>query len=117
MMEDISVEQVKQQLGHQEIAKHIEIDEIETIDLEWGRSISSITYKIVGTRPDGKAFSISSKFVLPKSSRKNFIPFESVTKETAISWVKSLDPDYLPIESEVNASLTTKVQSIKNPWS
>ena len=30
-MEDISVEQVKQQLGHQEIAKHIEIDEIETI--------------------------------------------------------------------------------------
>ena len=116
MMEDLSVEQVKQQFGHQEIVKHIEIDQIETIDLEWGRSISSITYKIVGTRLDGKAFSISSKFVLPKSSRKDFIPFESVTKETAISWVKTLDPDYLPITSEVNATLTTRVESIKNPW-
>lgn len=116
MMEDISIEQVKQQFGHQEITKHIEIDEIETIDLEWGRSIHSITYKIVGTCLSGKTFSISSKFALPKSSRENFIPFESVSKETAISWVKSLDPDYLPIASEVNATLTTKVETIKTPW-
>lgn len=116
MMEDLSVEQVKQQFGHQEIVKHIEIDEIETIDLEWGRSINSITYKVVGAGPSGKTFSISSKFVLPKSSRKNFIPFDSVTKETAISWVKSLDPDYIPTESKVNETLTTRVESIKNPW-
>ena len=115
-MEDKSVEEVRQQLGYVEVKKIIEIGEIEVINLDYGKVINSVRYKIIGRDSSGRTSEIESKFILPKSKKENFISFESVTKELVCEWIKSLDENYLPLSSEVNEKLARRIEIIKNPW-
>ena len=115
-MEDPAIQQINQQLDFIGVQKQIDIVELQVTDLDYGKSITVVKYKIIGTASSGKTTEVESEFILPKSQEKNFIPYEDVTEELVSKWIKSLDDNYLPLSSNVNEELARRVEVIKNPW-
>ena len=115
-MEDPSIQQINQQLDFIGVQKQINIVELQVTDLDYGKSITVVKYKITGTALSGKTTEVESEFILPKSKKENFIPYEDVTEELVSKWIKSLDDNYLPLSSNVNEELARRVEVIKNPW-
>lgn len=116
-MEDPSIQEIPQQLDFIGAQKEINVVELQVTDLDYGKSITVIKYKITGTSSSGKTTEVETEFILPKSQRENFIPYEDVTKELVSKWIESLDENYLPLSSKVNEELARRVEVIKNPWS
>ena len=115
-MEDPAIQQINQQLDFIGVQKQIDIVELQVTDLDYGKSITVVKYKIIGTTSSGKTTEVESEFILPKSKKENFIPYENVTEELVSKWIKSLDDNYLPLSSKVNEELARRVEVIKNPW-
>ena len=115
-MEDPAIQQINQQLDFIGVQKQINIVELQVTDLDYGKSITVVKYKITGTALSGKTTEVESEFILPKSKKENFIPYEDVTEELVSKWIKSLDDNYLPLSSNVNEELARRVEVIKNPW-
>ena len=115
-MEDPAIQQINQQLDFIGVQKQINIVELQVTDLDYGKSITVVKYKIPGTASSGKTTEVESEFILPKSQEKNFIPYKDVTEELVSKWIKSLDDNYLPLSSNVNEELARRVEVIKNPW-
>ena len=115
-MEDPSIQQINQQLDFIGVQKQINIVELQVTDLDYGKSITVVKYKIIGTASSGKTTEVESEFILPKSQRENFTPYEDVTEDLVSKWIESLDENYLSLSSKVNEELAKRVEVIKNPW-
>ena len=107
---------INQQLDFIGVQKQINVIELQVTDLDYGKSITVVKYKITGTASSGKTTEVESEFILPKSQEKNFIPYKDVTEELVSKWIKSLDDNYLPLSSKVNEELAKRVEVVKNPW-
>ena len=97
-MEDPAIQQINQQLDFIGVQKQINIVELQVTDLDYGKSITVVKYKITGTASSGKTTEVESEFILPKSQEKNFIPYEDVTEELVSKWIKSLDDNLIITE-------------------
>ena len=115
-MEDPSIQQINQQLDFIGVQKQINIIELQVTDLDYGKSITVVKYKITGTASSGKTIEVESEFILPKSQRENFTPYEDVTEDLVSKWIESLDENYLSLSSKVNEELAKRVEVVKNPW-
>ena len=115
-MEDPSIQQINQQLDFIGVQKQINVIELQVTDLDYGKSITVVKYKITGNASSGKTTEVESEFILPKSQRENFIPYEDVTEDLVSKWIESLDENYLSLSSKVNEELAKRVEVIKNPW-
>ena len=115
-MEDPAIQQINQQLDFIGVQKQINIVELQVTDLDYGKSITVVKYKITGTALSGKTTEVESEFILPKSQEKNFIPYEDVTEDLVSKWIESLDENYLSLSSKVNEELAKRVEVVKNPW-
>ena len=78
-MEDPSIQQINQQLDFIGVQKQINVVELQVTDVDYGKSITVVKYKIIGTASSGKTTEVESEFILPKSQRENFIPYEDLS--------------------------------------
>ena len=115
-MEDPAIQQINQQLDFIGVQKQINVVELQVTDVDYGKSITVVKYKIIGTASSGKTTEVESEFILPKSQRENFIPYEDITQELVSKWIESLDENYLSLSSKVNEELAKRVEVVKNPW-
>ena len=115
-MEDPSIQEIPQQLDFIGAQKEINVVELQVTDLDYGKSITVVKYKITGTASSGKTTEVESEFILPKSQKENFTPYEDVTEDLVSKWIESLDDNYLPLSSKVNEELAKRVEVVKNPW-
>ena len=107
---------INQQLDFIGVQKQINVIELQVTDLDYGKSITVVKYKITGTASSGKTTEVESEFILPKSQKENFTPYEDVTEDLVSKWIESLDDNYLPLSSKVNEELAKRVEVVKNPW-